>query len=136
MTKRRLNIFLSSLLVVTLGFMFSGNVAHAGEMTRYACDVPKYMDCRTSIGLEVQDNSAMAVNKVNSIEESRSLVSWVEHSNGTNESHKATYNTTGRKYMTYTNGVPTHSQLRLKISTAINTFQTTYTTGNFSPDYF
>ncbi len=126
--------FISMLMICGLIVGTAGIVnANVREVAPYNATVPVVADFETSPLTKV--NTSSAVNNVSTIERDRALVSWIEDEGGANITNKVTYSATGRYIMNYSSAnYYVNKKVKLNLSTPLNQWTTTSTTGTWSPD--
>lgn len=111
------------------------SLADAATSHGYSATVPVTTDYESYLESK-QSSDSNATNEVSYVEGGRKLVSWVEeYTYRTNLTNEVSYSSTGKKYMKYYNASKANGEgCHLNISTAINNWTSTKTSGYWSPD--
>lgn len=119
--------------VMVFGMMMPGFGYGAATYYGYDATVPVLNDYET--GGKKKTTTGSAYNKVEYIQKSRGLVSWVETSGGSNITNRKSYSSTGKKTMDYESAsTRVGKSLHLNISTAPSNFNSTSTNGTWTPN--
>lgn len=136
-SEREVNMKLKNMVLLSLMLaLFLGNailVSAEVEKAQYGyAYVTKTSDLKTPYLIK-QNSGEQASNLVGDVEGRRTLVSWCENNIGNRITEKRQYSTADPVYMSYTKSET--GSVRLSVSTALLTFQSTGTFGYWSPDY-